>query len=163
MKPIINHVIEGVSPLDHDELHSLEKAIEGMNDYEKVSRIIEENLEQDRICPHCLSHNAYRHGKSAGLQRYKCNECHKTFNALTQTPLARLRKKELWLHHLELMRKSKVLRDVAEELGIGLKTAFTWRHRFLAWQGKDTPEQLEGIIDADETYFRKSDNGDKML
>jgi transposase-like protein len=31
------------------------------------------------------------------LQRYKCRVCGVTFNALTGTPLARLRQREKWL------------------------------------------------------------------
>ena len=163
MRAIVKQVAKMIPRLNHDELHLLEQAIERVGDYEKVLNLIEAGLEQKRICPHCLSEQVHRHGKQSGLQRYRCNTCHKTFNALSNTPLARLRKKELWLQHLERMLQSTVLRDVAESLSIDLKTAFTWRHRFATWLEKDSPEQLEGIVEADETYFLESAKGDKQL
>lgn len=34
-------------------------------------------------CPHCYSARLSRWGKEAGLQRYRCGACRKTFNATT--------------------------------------------------------------------------------
>ena len=42
-------------------------------------------------------HDLYLHGQASRLQRYRCRACQRTFNALTGTALARLRKKEKWL------------------------------------------------------------------
>lgn len=44
-------------------------------------------------CPHCASEHVVRNGVAHGLQRYKCRDCLKTFNALTGTSLSRLRMK----------------------------------------------------------------------
>ena len=93
MRAIVKKVAEMMPYLDHEELHVLEQAMEHVSDYEKVLKLIEAELEHARVCPHCGSENVYRHGKSAGLLRYRCNACRKTFNALTNTPLARLRKR----------------------------------------------------------------------
>ena len=163
MRAIVKKVAEMMPYLDHEELHVLEQAMEHVSDYEKVLKLIEAELEHARVCPHCGSENVYRHGKSAGLLRYRGNACRKTFNALTNTPLARLRKKELWLEHMELMLGSVVLREVAQRLSVDLKTAFTWRHRFTEWLKQDSPEQLNGIVEADETYFHESCKGEKKL
>ena len=38
-------------------------------------------------------------GRSDGLLRFRCKSCGRTFNALTRTPMAHLRKKEKWLAH----------------------------------------------------------------
>jgi transposase-like protein len=35
-------------------------------------------------------------GRSRGLARFRCKTCGRTFNALTKTPMAHLRKKERW-------------------------------------------------------------------
>ena len=48
-------------------------------------------------CPHCHSGLVNRHGKAGTMQRYRCKNCMKTFNAVTNTPLARLQHKEKWL------------------------------------------------------------------
>lgn len=53
-------------------------------------------LESVESCPHCESSSLYRWGINAGIQQYKCKACHKTFNTLKDTPLARLRHKEKW-------------------------------------------------------------------
>jgi hypothetical protein len=37
------------------------------------------------------------------LQRYKCRACGKTFNALSGTPLARLRHKDKWLEQTQAL------------------------------------------------------------
>jgi len=52
--------------------------------------IIEERGARLRQCPHCAATRIYKHGMSAGLQRYLCLACRKSFNALTGTPLAHL-------------------------------------------------------------------------
>src|SRR3954451_22874126 len=44
-------------------------------------------------CPHCATTAPRRWGRASGLRRYRCKACRKTFNALTGTSLARLRKK----------------------------------------------------------------------
>src|SRR6185369_5053569 len=48
-------------------------------------------------CPHCGNQKVVCNGNADGLQRYKCRQCGRTFNALTGTPLARLRQKGKWL------------------------------------------------------------------
>ncbi len=55
--------------------------------------IIEDSLGTTPHCPHCGTVHVVRNGTAHGLQRYKCRVCRKTFNALTGTPLARLRMK----------------------------------------------------------------------
>ena len=42
-------------------------------------------------CPACRAQHPYRHGLDRGVQRYRCRACRKTFNALSGTPLSRLR------------------------------------------------------------------------
>jgi transposase-like protein len=50
-----------------------------------------------RPCPHCGCARKHRCGQASGLQRFRCLKCGRSHNALTGTPLARLRKKECWL------------------------------------------------------------------
>jgi len=54
---------------------------------------------QNAGCPHCASHSLQGWGHVSGLPRYRCKDCRRSFNALTGTPLARLRKKERWAAH----------------------------------------------------------------
>ena len=159
----IDDIISIIPKLDHDDRVRLQKALNHIDDLEKVCDTIESLQEIQRHCPYCHSSNVHRHGSFSGLQRYKCMNCSKTFNSLTGTPLARLRKKELWLSYLDCMRESMTLRKCASELGINVKTAFRWRHRITGLLCKDSREQLNGIVEADETYFEKSDKGSREL
>ena len=49
-------------------------------------------------CPHCGGREVTLWGKASGVPRYRCKSCGRTFNALTKTPLAHLRKKDKWLN-----------------------------------------------------------------
>ena len=55
--------------------------------------IVEGSVSVKPNCPHCGGEHVVRNGVAHDLQRYKCRDCRKTFNALTGTPLARLRMK----------------------------------------------------------------------
>jgi len=71
-------------------LNSLKKNICASENIE----IIEEAFEKSQCCPHCSSEKLQRWGTASDLQRYRCKSCKKTFNALTKSPLARLRHKD---------------------------------------------------------------------
>ena len=88
--------------------------------------------------------------------RYRCKSCGRTFNALTKTPLAHLRKKERWLDHAQAMIEGRSLAKTAELCGVHPTTAFRWRHRFLRAPSDDKPRTLSGIVEADETFILKS-------
>jgi len=110
-------------------------------------------------CPHCASHSLQRWGNVSGLQRYRCRDCRRSFNALTGTPLARLRKKDLWAAHVEALTTGESVAKAAKRCGVAVSTAFRWRHRFLSAPAVDKPSQLSGIVEADETYIRESFKG----
>ena len=92
-------------------------------------------------------------GRANGLARYRCKSCGRTFNALTKTPMARLRKKERWLDHAQAMLEGTSLAKAAERCGVHPTTAFRWRHRFLRSPALDKPKTLTGIVEADETFI----------
>ena len=53
---------------------------------------------QERVealgCPYCDAKEVRPWVRASGLARYRCTDCRRTFNALTGTPLARLRHKD---------------------------------------------------------------------
>ncbi|GAB3378746.1 hypothetical protein GCM10027317_22500 [Massilia agri] len=65
------------------------------------------------------------------MQRYRCRACNRTFNALSGTPLARLRFREKWLDFSKEMLDSRSVRAAAKAVEIHRNTSFHWRHRFL--------------------------------
>ncbi len=79
-----------------------------------------------------------------GSQRYRCVGCGRTFNALTGTPLARLRKKECWASFANSLQQSHSVREAARQAGVAKNTSFRWRHRFLRLD-KDTPKEQPKI------------------
>ena len=114
-------------------------------------------------CPHCQSEAAGTWGAANGLRRYRCRACRKSFNALTGTPLAQLHKRELWSGHAQALVDGISLRKVAERLDVDLTTAFRWRHRFLKAPKALKAKKVQGTVEVDETYFRRSHKGTHKL
>jgi len=114
-------------------------------------------------CPHCQSQSIYKWGVRANLQRYRCNSCQKTFNSLTNTPLARLRHKEVWINYAKDVIDGKSIQDAAIHCKVANSTAFRWRHRMLKMPCETKAEHLHGIVEFDETYFLESQKGNHHL
>src|SRR5271155_4116206 len=110
-------------------------------------------------CPHCAGREVVGWGRSHGLLRFRCKSCGRTFNALTKTPMAHLRKKEKWLDHARAMIEGKSLAKTAQLCGVHPTTAFRWRHRFLCAPAVNKPRSLSGIVEADETFVLESFKG----
>lgn len=124
--------------------------------------VIEGCVADTPVCPHCSAERIVKNGSADGLQRYKCRSCRKTFNALTGTPLARLRMKGKWLEQAAALRDGLSLTQVTERMGISRHTAFRWRHRFLALPKTVKAQVLVGITEADETFFLRSNKGQRQ-
>jgi transposase-like protein len=129
---------------------------------EAVVELLESNGADLRQCPHCRASRVQSWGQSSGLRRFRCAECRRTFNALTGTPLARLRHRDQWLIQSAALRDGLSVRKVATNCGVAVSTAFRWRHRFLRAAKTAQPSQLGGIVEADETFFRRSFKGSRQ-
>lgn len=114
----------------------------GMSGHERV---------ESRGCPHCAGRDIVAWGRANAVARYRCKSCGRTFNALTKTPLAHLRKKDRWLDNARAMMEGRTLAKTAELCGVHPTTAFRWRHRFLDSLAADKRGTLNGIVEADET------------
>ena len=75
-------------------------------------------------CPHCHHPEIRPWGRAAGLPRFRCRGCHRTFNALTNTPLSGLHHKDRWLFFLEKFSEGESVRKAAGWCGINTKAAF---------------------------------------
>jgi transposase-like protein len=128
----------------------LRNRLDEQDGQQQVLAVIES---QTRCCPQCHGTSLHLHGNASGLQRYRCQTCKRTFNALTGTSLARLRKKEKWLNFSEVLAESKTLRQAATAVGVHRNTTLRWRHRFLKSIKDDRVPTLRGMTEADETYF----------
>ena len=116
-----------------------------------------------RPCPHCGCGRKHRCGQASGLQRFRCLHCGRSHNALTGTPLARLRRKECWLPYLQCVLESRTVRDAAQVVGVHRTTSFRWRHRFVPGAMRDRPQTLSAVVEADETYRLESQKGSRSL
>lgn len=125
----------------------------------EVIQVIESQGSDLSQCPHCRSERVVRNGQADGLQRYKCRGCGKTFNALSGTPMARLRHKGKWLAQSQVLNEGLSVHAAAERLQVAPSTAFRWRHRFLAQAQAVKARVLMGIAEADETFILRSNKG----
>jgi transposase-like protein len=137
----------------------LEEVLAGRPPRAAVTAAIEASAGDQRFCPHCGHGKVVGCGKANGLQRFRCKGCGKSFNALTGTPLARLRKKECWLDFGQSLSEGETVVASAERCGVAVSTAFRWRHRFLTAQ-EATPT-LTGIVEADEAFVLLSYKGSR--
>jgi len=128
----------------------------------EVVAIVQSHVAAAPACPHCHSGRVVRNGQASELQRYKCRNCAKTFNALTGTPLARLRQKAKWLTQAQVLREGLSVHQAAQRLDVAPSTAFRWRHRFLRLPQDVKAQALLGVVEADETYFLRSYKGQQV-
>lgn len=148
--------------LTYHQKQKLKRALE-LDSINQSLSLIESAFLEKEVCPHCNCKHIARWGKSNGLQRYRCKDCHKTFNALTKTNFARLRHRDKWLEYSQSVIEGDTVRQAARKCEINATTAFRWRHRFLKQHTLNKPEQMLGITEADEVFFAESSKGNKAL
>ena len=130
---------------------------------DRLVETIEGAVRPAPCCPACKAERPYRHGRSRGLQRYRCRTCGKTFTALSGTPLSRLRHRAKWLDYLDTMLDARSVRAAAKSVEVHRNTSFRWRHRFLELAKHDRPQRLNGIVEADELFLLESQKGSRQL
>ncbi|WP_342506635.1 IS1595 family transposase [Sporosarcina sp. FSL K6-2383] len=113
-------------------------------------------------CVHCGSKSVKRNGKYRSRQRYLCSDCDKSFNDMTNTPFSGSHYPEKWVKYIELMVEGYTLPKIAKRLQIHISTAFYWRHKILNALGSQGFNQLQGIVESDETFFRESMKGKEI-
>ena len=117
-------------------------------------------------CPCCNGDRIQGHGsfplKDGTRQpRYRCLSCRKTFNPLTGTPLAHLKKRELWPAMATCMAQGLSVRKTAAALGVQVATAFAWRHRLLFALRRQPLPVLAGTVATWELLVRYSEKGSR--
>ncbi len=153
-------LIEELTPA---QAHKLVDAISKRGTGDTAQKLIDGKFQADLKCPHCKERHIHRHGMARGLRRYKCLACARTFNALTDTPLARLRKRDRWLKYADALNASESVRAAAVRAGVNASTSFRWRHRFLSARKDLRDHQLTGIVEVDECFILASRKGERQL
>lgn len=136
-----------------------QELIQALSGADELAQVVQTVQLRAQVCPHCQGERVVRNGHASGLQRYKCRNCARTFNSLTETPLARLRHKGKWERQAEVLRQGLSVHQAANTLSVAPSTAFRWRHRFLQLAQGVKARVLQGVVEADETYFLRSSKG----
>ena len=118
-------------------------------------------IKQTYSCPHCKSNKIVKNGFRNSIQRFICKDCNKSFTVRTNTITEHSQKSfETWSKFIECMMNSFSVRRSAEICGINKDTAFIWRHKVLdALQNMQNSVELNGVVEADETFFALSFKG----
>lgn len=136
------------------------------------SNTTNENLTESRFsnglfCPKCgCTENITKFGFKNGHQRFRCKNCGRVFNEVTNSFLMGTKKNIfIWKKYLECMLNHFPIRKSAITCGINKTTAFVWRHKILdALSIKVEREvKLSGVIEVDETFFNISYKGMRNL
>ena len=156
-------LVEQLGELTTGQREALVEAIKRKSSVNDAIALIETRFAAAPRCGHCRSERVATWAKPNPLTRYKCKACGKTFNALTSTPLARLHRRDAWLKYAQALADGVSLRKAAKRCRIALDTAFRWRHRFLKSAKDRKAESVSGIVEADETYFLRSQKGARKV
>lgn len=155
---------------DSKQLNVLKQLFDNLSDTEKQAFIKSLNqptaksiIEPRKIqqCPYCGGSHFVKNGTRQGRQRFICRDCHKTFVAEVGSVFFGSQKRiDVWQKYVDCMMDKLPLRRCAEICDISLPTAFIWRHKILdALQKMQNQVQLDGVTEADETFFRLSFKG----
>ncbi len=123
-----------------------------------IKTLIQKEIKE---CPHCKSNQFVKNGKKDNRQRFICKNCSKTFTLTNKTILFSTKKDiGVWKKFIHCMIEKYSLRKTAQICNIDITTAFYWRHKILdALQNIQNGVKLDGIVEADETYFPLSFKG----
>ena len=122
----------------------------------------EERFIGGRVCLDCGSVHVVRNGhRPDGVQRYLCRDCGVSFVVATNSVVSGTTKDlSVWQTYIDCMLNGLSIRKTAEKCGIHRNTSFIWRHKILdSLQAVAKSVNLEGIVEADETFFALSFKG----
>ena len=160
----IQEMLKMMSEEDKDNLIQLllneKKKVKNNGDLLKLSNNFK--------CPHCQSTKINKNGTAhKNLPQFICRNCKKTYTIRTNTIFYYSKKNiALWREYIELFSQGLALRKIVIEMNnkISLPTAFYWRHKILeVMKNFDNHDKLDGIVEADETYFNESQKGNKNI
>jgi len=110
-------------------------------------------------CRHCKSKNTRKNGTNAGVQRYKCNACSRTFGKRPPRYSAKTKAKALQMHL-----NNVGIRKIALFLDCSPATVLYWiKQKHLILQGFDPEAREEAdVIEPDEIYTFVQKNAKKQ-
>lgn len=159
----IRKLTSAIGKLSAADLGAVKKAVSKRERKVEAAIVENEMAEAVKACPHCGHKKLRSAGSKGGRKRFKCLSpaCGKTFNGFTGTPLAGLHNPDKFLANARHMIAGDSVRATAKALGLNKDTAFHWRHRFLESLDAMQPTKLQGVVEADETFFLESFKGQR--
>ena len=124
--------------------------------------VVKERFFGGLICPLCGNRHIVCNGHRAdGVQRYICKDCGRSFIATSNSIESGTRKAlPVWEKYIGCMMHGFSVRKSADICGIHRNTSFAWRHKILgSLQNMASSVVLNGIVEADETFFPLSYKG----
>jgi transposase-like protein len=160
---VFSRIVNALSSLSVGMRRELRARIEEMDDAETTRLMIETFGVGAKACPSCGGVARHRHGSSCGLQRYRCLGCGRTYNALSGSPLARLKHRNLWLKYAFALAMQMTVREAAAYCKVAKNTSLHWRHRFTDALASAQADCLSGIVEVDDIFFRENRKGERRL
>lgn len=128
----------------------------------------------NRACPACGSIAVVHNGLTdAGIQRFRCQDCGRSFTRFTGTLLEKSRFPwEVWVEVLRMTLNDDSLETMQTLLsqdfayaceGINVKTLFAMRLKLVFAMATIEPPKLTGVVQMDETVVRESQKGSREL
>ena len=148
---------------DEDKKVFLAKVLSSVKPPQKPDTDVPQPSPKGKVpCPYCHAPGQRNGNAENGAQRYFCPDCRRSFRALTGTLLEHSRKPRATHESFaKCMLERKTIREAAKECGICTATAFVWRHKYLdALQSMMEAVKMDGVVEADEVFFRLSFKGD---
>ena len=154
--------IDKLSPADQERLKTILLSKTFTTAMKIKDFVTKERFANGRVCPVCGATHVVRNGHRADkAQKYLCEDCGKSFVITTNSIVSGTRKDfKIWVKYIDCMLNGFSVRKAAEECGIHRNTAFAWRHKILdVLQNMADEVTLDGIVEADETFFAISYKG----
>ena len=128
--------------------------------------LIEKRFKNGLYCPRCgCVENIVKYGFKNDHQRFKCKNCGRIFNEITNSVFMCSKKSfDIWEKYIECMINEFTIRKSAKICNISITTAFVWRHKILDVLSKRIDGvKLSGVIEVDETFFPISYKGSRQM
>lgn len=155
-------IIGKLTTKDRERLRTMLLSTVSVKSADMESFLTDERFSNGKACPLCGCTHIVRNGhRKDGTQKYMCRDCGKSF-VITTNSIVSGTHKDLytWQKYIDCMMNGFSVRKTASICGIHKDTAFIWRHKVLdALQNMAESVNLDGIIEADETFFAISYKG----
>ena len=169
MGKAISDIMQDLVSLTEDEKRMIISELSNMLIRGELKNYSQEEMTEKRFAhdkkyPYCDgTTGVIKDGLHKGKQRFYCKACKKTFGERTNTIMfSSKRPFEKWMQFAWCLVRGFSLNRCHEEVGISVRTAFFWRHKLMRTNGKIMKsDQVDGVVEADETYFLESFKGQK--